>query len=98
MTHRTKLPLPTRWGSRKKGIVDKDSPRVCPLIEETREKFDVMPRRSTRVRRAPDFFEDYAKVAVVDPVSLEEAIERTDRVQWKAAIEGELKCIHENDK
>lgn len=53
----------------------------------------VTPRRSTTVSRAPEYFEDIAKIAVDDSMQVEKAIESWDRQRWGLAVEENLKSI-----
>lgn len=64
--------------------------------EKTWSVQSLTARRSTKERRATERFEDYAKVAVEDPVSMAEAMNSTDREHWRLAIDKEPNSIDDS--
>lgn len=53
-------------------------------------------RRTTRAKKMPQYFENFAKVATRDYETIEEAMESSENEQWKKAIKEELKSIENN--
>lgn len=69
-------------------------PEVQDELEEQQE-----PRRSTRVRQAPDFYMGLHELLLMDtddPLTYEEAIKRKDSKAWQEAMQSEIESMYEN--
>ena len=54
-----------------------------------------LPRRSERVRHAPDFYQ--ASIASVEPTTFEQAMASPDASHWKLAMDDEMALLKDND-
>ena len=68
--------------------------------EQIKESSPPEPRRSTRIRKQPDYYgQESSNVCEVpqSPVSYKEATTRPDKIKWESAMETEMKSLRENN-
>ena len=56
-------------------------------------KPEVVRRRSGRVSKPPERFQNMTMLSVEDPLTYEEAISSPEKEKWKAALNAELESI-----
>ena len=80
-----------------------DEPIQQEIVEEVQTQEELQEqgvvRRSLRERRRPDFYMGLHQILVVDtedPLTYEEAIQRTDSKAWQDAMESEIQSMYDN--
>ena len=80
---------------------DKESPAESASInedevDEESEKTEPVRRRSNRVSKPPERYQDVAMLSIEDPTTYEEAMNSPEKEDWKQALKSELDSIHSN--
>ena len=63
-------------------------------VDEESQKSEPVRRRSYRVSKSPERYQDVAMLSIEDPTTHEEAMNSPEKEEWKRALNSELDSIH----
>ena len=66
--------------------------------DDDRSQGAMGPRRSPKIRKAPDQYGDWVYVAhwISDPLTVKEALSSPEKNEWMKAMESEIDSLHTN--